>query len=182
MERTVYILLSRSGTMVSRLIHLFISGEYTHVSIGLDGPGGHFYSFARKYTWTPLPGGLIREKADKGFFALHPGTPCCLYALTVSEETYCQIRERLALMYARREDYHYSVLGAVACYFRLPFVRRRYYFCSHFVAEVLTGSGAARLPYAPGATRPMDFLALKRLRRIHQGVIGDLVGAEAWAA
>ena len=174
MEHTVYILLSRSGSVASRMIHFFISGDYTHASIGLDGPSGYFYSFARKYPRWPLPGGFVRERAGTGFFALHPGTPCCLYALTVSKETYLQIRERLALMYACREDYHYSLLGAVACYFRLPFVRRKYYFCSHFVAEVLTESGAACLPYVPAATRPMDFLSLKRLRKIHQGEVHTL--------
>ena len=67
MERTVYILLSRSGSVASRLIHFFISGDYTHASIGLDGPDGYFYSFARKYPRWPLPGGFVRERAGMGF-------------------------------------------------------------------------------------------------------------------
>ena len=45
--KTVYILLTRSGTWFSRLIHLATDDRYTHASIGLDGPTGPFYSFAR---------------------------------------------------------------------------------------------------------------------------------------
>lgn len=48
--RTIYILLTRSGTWFSRLIHLATADSYTHASIGLDGPIGPFYSFARKYS------------------------------------------------------------------------------------------------------------------------------------
>ena len=40
--RTIYILLTRSGTWFSRLIHLATADSYTHASIGLDGPIGPF--------------------------------------------------------------------------------------------------------------------------------------------
>ena len=39
-ERTIYILLTRSGTWFSRLIHFATRDNYTHASIGLDGPDG----------------------------------------------------------------------------------------------------------------------------------------------
>ena len=54
-ERTIYILLTRSGTWFSRLIHFATRDNYTHASIGLDGPDGPFYSFARKYRYLALP-------------------------------------------------------------------------------------------------------------------------------
>ena len=41
-DRSIYILLTRSGTWFSRLIHLVTSDCYTHASIGLDGPSGPF--------------------------------------------------------------------------------------------------------------------------------------------
>ena len=37
-DSTVYILLTRSGTWFSRLIHLATQDRYTHASICLDGP------------------------------------------------------------------------------------------------------------------------------------------------
>ena len=60
-KRTIYSLLTRSGTCFSRLIHLATQDSYTHASIGLDGPSGPFYSFARKYEHLALPAGLVEE-------------------------------------------------------------------------------------------------------------------------
>lgn len=174
--RTIYLLLTRSETYFSRLIHLFTEGEFTHASLGLEGPSGPFYSFARKYPRLPFPGGLIQERADRGFFSLHPHTPCCLYALTVSEDTYQYLFRRLRVMYAHRERYHYNFLGVLACLFHLRLERRHHKFCSEFVAELLWESGAAELGTVPAMTRPMDFCKLEDLRPIHRGEVGGLAG------
>jgi len=173
--RTVYLLFTRSETCFSRLIHLCTDGEFTHASLGLEGPSGPFYSFARKYPRLPFPGGLIRERADSGFFSLHPQIPCRLYALTVSEDTYQSLCRRLRVMYAHRERYHYSLLGVVACFLGLPLERRRHKFCSQFVAELLYESGAAELSRDPSLIRPMDLCRLGRLRRVADGPVGSLL-------
>lgn len=177
--RTVYLLLTRSETYFSRLIHHFTDGEYTHASIGLEGPKGPFYSFARKYPRLPWPGGLIQEGVDRGFFSLHPNIPCCLYELEVSEDTYQFLCCRLRTMYANRERYHYSFLGTVACFVGRPFVRRHHKFCSEFVAEMLCESGAVELEQVPAMTRPMDFCKLEELRAIHRGKVGGLAESVA---
>ena len=172
--RTVYLLLTRSETYFSRLIHYFTAGEYTHASIGLEGPKGPFYSFARKYPRLPFPGGLIQERADRGFFSLHPHIPCCLYELEVTEDTYQFLCLRLRMMYEQRERYHYSLLGTLACFLGLPLARRHHKFCSEFVAEMLRESGAAELEQDPCLTRPMDICGLAALRPIHRGEVGAL--------
>lgn len=164
-ERTVYILLTRSGTWFSQLIHLATQDSYTHASIGLDGPTGPFYSFARKYEHFALPAGLVEEQVT----AHRRMVPCCLYELKVSEDTYFRLRRRLGAMYARREDYGYNLLGTLACYFNLSLRRRHHYFCSQFVADLLEESGALDLPKPPTLLRPADFCHIKGLRAVHQG-------------
>ena len=62
-ERAIHILLTRSGTWFSRLIHLATQDDYTHASIGLDGPAGPFYSFARKYEHFALPPDWWRSRS-----------------------------------------------------------------------------------------------------------------------
>lgn len=177
MERTVYILLTRSGTCFSRLIHLATADRYTHVSIGLDGPLGSFYSFGRKYQHLMLPAGLVEERVRWGLFGSQPATPCCLYQLKVSQQVYNRLERRLEEMYGERELYHYNILGALACYLQLPLPRRYHYFCSQFVASLLQESGALELPKDPGLTRPADFCRLEQLRPIHQGAIGGIPAA-----
>lgn len=170
-ERSIYILLTRSGTCFSRLIHFATRDSYTHASIGLDGPGGPFYSFARKYRYLALPAGLVEKQVT----VYRRAVPCCLYELKVSEETYFRLRRQLRSMYAQREVYHYSVLGAFACYFNLSLQRRHHFFCSQFVADLLERCGAAELPKPPALLRPADLCLLKNLTPVHQGPLEGIL-------
>ena len=174
-ERTIHILLTRSGTWFSRLIHFATRDSYTHASIGLDGPGGPFYSFARKYRHFALPAGLVEEQVT----VYRRTVPCCLYELKVSEETYFRLRRQLSSMYARREVYHYSVLGVLACYFNLSLRRRHHFFCSQFVAGLLEECGAAELPKPPTLLRPADLCRLEGLRSVHQGPLEGILAQPA---
>lgn len=156
-ERAIHILLTRSGTWFSRLIHLATQDDYTHASIGLDGPAGPFYSFARKYEHFALPAGLVEEQVT----GRRRAVPCCLYELRVSQDTYIALRRQLQAMYAQREEYHYSVLGAFACYLTCPSSGGTTFFCSQFVAGLLADCGAVELPKPPTLLRPGDFCSLK---------------------
>ncbi len=178
-ERTVYILLTRSGTCFSRFIHLVTRDGYTHASIGLDTPQGPFYSFGRKYPRLILPAGLVEERVGQNCWSAGRQVPCCLYALTVPEETYRLLRRRLDGMYADRARYHYNLLGALACYFQLSLSRRRHYFCSQFVAALLQDCGAVALPKSPTLLRPSDLSRLDGLRPLLRG---DLEGVSALSA
>ena len=179
-ERTVYILLTRSGTCFSRIIHMVTGDAYTHASISLEGPLGPFYSFGRKYPRLALPAGLVQESVPYSWRFSGEHVPCCLCALQVSEGAYRRLRRRLAGMYAMRAYYRYSLLGALACHFDRLFLRRRYYFCSQFVATLLQECGAADLPKDPALLRPMDLCGVKGLRVIYRGDLKSVV--ERWAA
>lgn len=173
-EKTIYILLTRSGTWFSRLIHLATDDCYTHASIGLDGPNGPFYSFARKYEYFALPAGLVVEEVGVNLHARRRQIPCCLYELKVPTPVYRRLRLRLSRMYAQREQYHYNLLGALACYFNHPLPRENHYFCSQFAASLLEGCGAVELGKAPDLVRPADFCQIERFRPIYQGELGRL--------
>lgn len=168
--KTVYILLTRSGTWFSRLIHLATADRYTHASIGLDGPEGPFYSFARLDPRFALPAGLVQERLDRRPLN-QKAVPWCLCELEVSPQAYEHLRQQLSSMYAKREQYHYNLLGALGCYFHQPLRREHHYFCSQFVASLLEESGAAELGKCPGLVRPVDFCSLRGLRAMRQGVL-----------
>ena len=174
-SKTVYILLTRSGTWFSRLIHLATDDRYTHASIGLDGLEGPFYSFARRYPRFALPAGLVQERLDRR----PPGRreiPWCLCELEVSPHAYEHLRHQLISMYARREQYHYNLLGALGCFFHQPLRREHHYFCSQFVASLLEESGAVELGKCPGLVRPVDFCSLRGLRTMRQGILAAAPG------
>lgn len=168
-DHSIYILLTRSGTWFSRLIHL--SDCYTHASIGLDGPSGPFYSFARRYEHFALPAGLVEERPG----VRNRQIPCCLYELKVSDPVYRRLRRQLSGMYRQRERYHYNLLGALSCYFNHPLRRKNHYFCSQFVATLLEECGAVELWKNPDLVRPADFCRLSALQAVHQGPLDGLM-------
>lgn len=166
----VYLLLSRSGTAFSRLIRALTGDEYTHVSLGL-GAGGEIYSFARLHPRRPLPAGLVREDIAKGYMARHPDIPCAVYRLEVTREQYDAIRRRVNAMLLQHERYHYSILGTALCRLDIAHERGYHFFCSQFVGDVPSRSGAAELPKAASLMRPEDFTQLPDAELIYKGPI-----------
>ena len=84
----IYILLTRSGTLLSGAISLFTGDSYTHVSLAFDPELRSLCSFARRNAAFPLPAGLVREDLHEGYFCRHAEMPCALYALPVSRSAY----------------------------------------------------------------------------------------------
>ena len=109
--KNIYILLTRSDTIVSRAILFCTGADYTHASLAYDGELNCLSSFARRDPRFALPAGLVRENICEGFYALHDGIPCMLLSLTVSDEAHRRIAERVESMLSVREEYGYSLLG-----------------------------------------------------------------------
>ena len=144
--KTIYILLTRSGTLLSNLVYRLTGARYTHASLAFDEDLSCLYSSTRKNGYTMFPAGPSREYLDRGVFRLRPDVPCALYALEVSEEAYTRARRRADHMMAHGNLYRFNVLGLILCGLHIRWRRRRHYFCSQFVGEVLEKSGALELP------------------------------------
>lgn len=52
--RGIYIVLSHTGTNLSKLIKLFTKDEFSHVSISLDIDAKEMYSFGRLRAYNPF--------------------------------------------------------------------------------------------------------------------------------
>ena len=67
-KKYVYILLTRTETVPSKVIHFFKRMPYVHVSIALDEELDELYSFARKKINNPFRCGFIDEDITTGIF------------------------------------------------------------------------------------------------------------------
>lgn len=177
--KTVYILLSRSRTLLSRAVALATGDAYTHCAIAFDAHLATLCSMARYDARFPLPAGLVRESPDAGYYGAHPEVVCALYELAVSDDVYDRARACAEAMLRRqaetgRRAYRYSVLGLLACRLGIAWRRPGRFFCSQFVGELLRESGAPALPKAPSLMRPQDFAALPGLRLRFRGRMGEL--------
>ena len=175
--KNIYILLTRSQTILSRLVHLSTGDAYTHASIAWDDELTTLCSFARRHSSLPLPAGLVHEELCGGYYDLHRYMPCALLRLSVADETHRLLRERIEEMFTDAARYRYSVAGLLCCRAGRALERDGRCFCSQFVAGMLENCGAVVLPKAPSLMRPEDLLHLPGIQLVHSGRLCDLTHA-----
>jgi hypothetical protein len=130
----VSILLTKYSTKFSKAFGLVSGYRYTHASIGLDDGNERFFSFNSKKGFSiERP---ERKKKDE---------QCIMFRLSVTQEAYEDILDRIAAFETNPEKYRYSYIGVLLCLLHIRFKFRNRYFCSQFVSEILSLSGAARL-------------------------------------
>lgn len=173
--KSIYILLTRSKTSISRLIQMATTDDYTHVSIAFDDTLSQFYSFGRKQPHFPLPAGLIQESLTNCFFDYHKDMPCALYELKVTKSVFAQALSEVQRMITKKQQYRYNIIGLVCCKFSIQYQRDKYYFCSQFVAEILEKSKAVVLPKPAELIRPIDYTNLEAGNCLFKGTVSELV-------
>ncbi|MBQ9267216.1 MAG: hypothetical protein IJ217_02905 [Clostridia bacterium] len=169
----IYIILSQSGTGVSKFLKFFSHKEYNHSSLALDKSLDEFYSFGRKKVNNFLNGGFVIEKKDKGVFEKWPNTPCLVIEKEVTDEQYERIETIIRKGFIEnRENYKYD-------FFAVPFVNTNWniqradkYFCSSFVASILNSVDIQTIK-APNHMEPIDFLQLENSKIIYEGILQE---------
>lgn len=66
--KSIYLVMSQTGSMLSRTIKLISGKSYNHISISLSDDLNYMYFFGRKYPYNPFIGRLVVEGADIGTF------------------------------------------------------------------------------------------------------------------
>lgn len=173
--KTIYILLTKSETYISKIIQATTNDKYTHASISFDSSLQPLYSFSRLQADMPLPAGLHTESFDSGFFHKYPYLPCTLLALEVEDETYESAKAHVEDMMSRSDSYRYNVMGLIFCRLNIPLNRKSHYFCSEFVGHVLHRSNALELPKDPSLMRPYDYTKIPHLSCLYEGSLFDLL-------
>ena len=173
--RSIYVLLTHTGTYISKTIRVFTKAKYTHASISFEDGLQPLYSFSRKYVYLVLPGELHNEPLETGFFKRHSNIPCAVYEVKVSEEVYQKAKAVVNDMLTDDVNYKFSVLGLLPCGLQIPHNRRRHYFCSEFVSKVLDESGALELPKEKSLMRPNDYTSVPNLNCIYEGKLNELI-------
>lgn len=172
--KTIYILLSCTGTSTSRFIKMATNAEYTHASIALIPSGHNMYSFGRRRPRNFLIGGFINEDINKHVLGKYPNAPCVVLALDVSDKAYEKMEMMVSEFNRQYDSYKYSFIGAATSFFGIKKNLRYRYTCSQFVASMLYISDAVELPKHPSLMKPMDFLKIPELRLVYKGELSKI--------
>ena len=66
--KKIYIILTHTGTTLSKIIKKYTKDEFSHVSISLDVKLENMYSFGRLKPYNPFIGGFVHEYINKGTY------------------------------------------------------------------------------------------------------------------
>lgn len=176
--RSIYILLTKTNTMLSRAIHAAAGKSYTHSALSLDDSFTELYSFGRKYKYSYLPAGFVRESVNSGLLGDSNDIECAVYELKISNRKYKKLKHILEEMEEEVEVYQYNILGLILCFFGVANQRKHHFFCSQFVSYVLMKSGAVEFGKAPSLIKPIDFQSLPEAEQVFQGKVGQLRGLQ----
>ncbi|MFA5635605.1 MAG: hypothetical protein WC977_06830 [Anaerovoracaceae bacterium] len=160
-NHSLYIVLTRTNTLISRLIHVLKNDEYTHAAIALDRELEHMYSFGRRYAWNPFIGRFKREEINKGVYKFCKNVPCLVIEVQVTALQYKKARVLLDYFIANSYLYKYNYMGLLHGLFQKPVCYDHRFLCSEFVYHVLKESEVVNLRKSRNLVRPQNLLAIK---------------------
>ncbi len=173
--RNLYLIISQTGSILSRIISRATGDRYAHISLSLEDDLSEMYSFGRVYAYTPLIGGFVRESLTFGTMKRFHRAQVIVLRIPVEDEKWKEIHEYISTMYKNRKMYHYSFRGAFKAWHGIPFHRENYYYCSEFIKETLEKFSLVDDDEYGEVVRPDEFLRLRRAEEIYRGRLCNCV-------
>lgn len=169
--KKIYIVLSQTGTMFSRVLKFFTHAKYNHVSISLNVNLEKMYSFGRLNPNNPFIGGFVEEGKNIGTFKRFQKTKAMVMELTVSETKYNAIKYFINYFFEHKQYFHYNYLGILLACFRKNYEKENRFYCSQFVRACLAVFDVENAVFLPKIIKPIDFLKLDNKNIIYEGLL-----------
>ena len=168
--KKIYIILTYTGTILSKIVKIYTRKEYSHVSISLNEDLTKMYSFGRLNPYNPFIGGFVHEGIDRGTFKRFKKTKTKIYSLEITEEKYKNIEKIIKNIQKKKNLYKFNLIGLIALTLNVKIKREKYFYCAEFVKYVLEQSQVLTLP---DLVKPEDFEKVKGLSEVYQGVLKE---------
>ena len=174
-ETKIYIVISQTGTVLSRILKFITKAEYNHVSIGLAKDLQYMYSFGRKNPYNPFFGGFVLESKNFGTFKRFSDTKVMVLSLDIDSQKHKAIAERMEYMLNNKKEFGYNYWGLYLALFKIALKREKHFYCSEFVKQILLDfkiDGSEMLEDIP-IPRPIDFLDIPNTHTVYIGKLKD---------
>ena len=167
--KKIYIVLTHTGTILSRLIRQYTKDEFSHCSISLDIDLMKMYSFGRLNPYNAFYGGFVHEGINIGTFKRFYNTRTKIYSLEVTDEQYIKIQQKIMYIEKNKSKYNFNYLGLFAAAFNKKLAYKNAFYCSEFVKYVLESSGV--VTGLGTIATPEDFKHVIGLNEIYNGLL-----------
>lgn len=167
----VYIVLTHTGTLLSKIIKFFEKDEFSHVSLSLDNQLKEMYSFGRLNPKNPFIGGFVHESINHGTFKRFKYTRTKIYSLDVTEKQYITMKNQINYIKKNRNNYKFNIIGLFAVGINKKIKFKNAFYCAEFVKYILETSGVES--ELPDMIKPEDFKNLENAKEIYNGKLKD---------
>ena len=167
--KKIYIILTHTGTVLSKIIKRFTKDEFSHVSIALDIELKEMYSFGRLNPYNPFWGGFVHEYIDKGTFKRFYKTRAKVYSLEITNEQYKFIKNTIEEINNNKENYKFNIIGLFAAGFHKKIKKQKSFYCAEFVKYAMEKANIKI--DLPDIVKPEDFKNIKGLQEIYGGLL-----------
>ena len=171
---TIYIMLSGTGTLFSKIIKLKLRDDCPHVSLILDNDFKKGYSFGRRKLRNPLIAGFTEETYED-WLNVFKNIKCEVYELNLSDEQYGDLLKNLDKFKVNKQKYRYHLIGVIGRGLGYNIKIENHYFCSQFVSEILMDSNALDLGLEPICCVADMFRTCNKLKQVYRGSLDDLL-------
>lgn len=169
-EKYIYLVLTRTGTVISKIIGTVTGKTFTHASIASDIMLTYMYSFCRDNKDIPLPANFNREYIDDGVFGDCKSIPGEVYRIPVTCEQYDRYNDVIRHFTLNRESYTYDIGALFLMALHIPHRLRNKFVCSVWVGFVLGKSGVEHdIKMHPSLIEPENFRSLRNAELIYKG-------------
>ncbi|MGN1327694.1 MAG: hypothetical protein ACI4VQ_06455 [Clostridia bacterium] len=167
--KKIYIVLTYTGTMLSKIIKYYTRDEFSHVSIALDSELKEMYSFGRLNPYNPFIGGFVHEYIDKGTFKRFRKTRTKIIELNIEQNKYLKIKEIIKKIKRERKEYKFNIFGLFAVGFNIKIRAKKSFYCAEFVKYLIEEANIEI--ELPELVRPENFKNLYGGREIYNGLL-----------
>lgn len=168
--KKIYIVLTYTGTFLSKIIKIYTRKEYSHVSIALDSKLNQMYSFGRLNPYTPIFAGFVHEKIDEGTFKRFKKTKCKVYSLEIDENQYNKLESIIKEIQQNKNTYRFNFIGLLSAALNVKIRRERHFYCAEFVKYALEQSQVLKLPEV---VKPADYENVQAMKEIYRGLLQE---------
>jgi len=169
--KNLYIVLSQSGAITSKILKFFTGDEFNHVSISLSSTLDKMYSFGRINPNNPFVGGFVEEGKDFGTFKKYHKTIAMVLELTVTNQQFNSIKYFINYFVEHKKEFKYNYFGVLCALFKMNYRNRRRFYCSQFVKVCLSVFNVENASELPRVVKPIDFLQLKNKNIVYKGLL-----------
>lgn len=165
----LYLVFSKTGTWLSKVLRIFIQTKYVHAAISLEENLEKMYSFGRVDPDNPFSGGFTEESFRTGIYLKNRNCECLVYRIKITEEQYVVLANEISKFLSSSRSLHYNFLGLFTAALKIPLKRKNYYFCSQFVSELLIKINVLDCSNIPELIKPTDLLHMVAKEKVFEG-------------